>query len=351
MNKKNLAAFMMAAVVAVVSCSGESEKSEPTPGQKPNVDVYDNPVAAVSLPDPTVIKGDDGYFYLYATEDIPNTPIFRSQDLVKWSQVGTAFTDRSRPKFVKDGGIWAPDINKIGDKYVLFYSMSVWGGEWSCGIGIATADKPQGPFLPYSKDPATPDDQKGKLFISSEIGVQNSIDPCYVEDGGKKYLFWGSFSGLYAIELDDTGLALAEGAKPVKVAGSLFEGAYVHKRGDYYYLFASKGTCCDGARSTYTTVVGRAENILGPYLATDGTMLNNHFEFVVQRSQYFLGTGHNSELITDKNGDDWMLYHAYKADNIGAGRVLMLDRIDWSSDGWPTVRNLAPSVRSVKPVF
>lgn len=31
-------------------------------------DKYSNPVIDYSLPDPSIIKGDDGYFYLYATE-------------------------------------------------------------------------------------------------------------------------------------------------------------------------------------------------------------------------------------------------------------------------------------------
>ena len=46
---------------------------------------------------------------------------------------------------------------------------------------------------------------KGKLFISNEIGVQNSIDPFYIEEDGHKYLFWGSFRGIYGIELSDDG--------------------------------------------------------------------------------------------------------------------------------------------------
>lgn len=58
---------------------------------------YCNPVIDCSLPDPTVIKGEDGYFYLYATENIKNVPIHRSGDLVHWEYVGTAFTDSTRP--------------------------------------------------------------------------------------------------------------------------------------------------------------------------------------------------------------------------------------------------------------
>lgn len=43
---------------------------------------YSNPVINYSLPDPTVIKADDGYYYLYATENIRNLPIHRSKDMV-----------------------------------------------------------------------------------------------------------------------------------------------------------------------------------------------------------------------------------------------------------------------------
>ena len=39
---------------------------------------YQNPVVNKSLPDPTVIKAKDGYFYLYATESAKNVPIYKS---------------------------------------------------------------------------------------------------------------------------------------------------------------------------------------------------------------------------------------------------------------------------------
>jgi hypothetical protein len=75
--------------------------------------VYRNPVVQESLPDPTIIKASDGWFYLYATEDIRNTPIYKSDDLVNWEFAGTAFTNESRPDFEPKGGLWAPDINYI----------------------------------------------------------------------------------------------------------------------------------------------------------------------------------------------------------------------------------------------
>lgn len=300
---------------------------------------YKNPVLFYSMPDPSVIKGDDGYYYLFATENIKNMPIHRSKNLVDWEYLGTAFTDCTRPNFEPKGGLWAPDINKIGDKYVLYYSMSVWGSEWTCGIGCATADFPQGPFTDY-----------GKMFRSDEIGIQNCIDPFYIEDNGKKYLFWGSFRGIYAAELSDDGLSVKAGVVPQKIAGTAYEGIYIYKKNGYYYLFASAGTCCQGLESTYTTVVGRADNLLGPYLDKKGRrMLDNHHEILIHKSDTFVGPGHNSEIVTDKAGDDWMFYHAINIE-YPKGRALMLDKIVWK-DEWPNVVGGVPSIESRKPVF
>lgn len=300
---------------------------------------YTNPVVNYSLPDPTIVEGGDGYFYLYATEDIRNLPIHRSKDLVNWELVGTAFTRETRPTFEPKGGLWAPDINIINGKYVLYYSMSVWGGEWTCGIGVATADKPEGPFTDH-----------GKLFRSNEIDVQNSIDPFYIEEGGKKYLFWGSFRGIYAIELTEDGLSVMPGAEKKRIAGTAYEGVYIHERNGYYYLFASIGSCCAGLNSTYTTVVGRSKNLFGPYADKQGrSMMENHHEVLIQKNEKFVGTGHNSEIVQDKKGQDWVFYHAVAVAN-PKGRVLMMDQLRWENE-WPHVEGDTPSLEALKPVF
>lgn len=303
-------------------------------------DTYTNPVINTSLPDPSVIRADDGYFYLYATEDIRNLPIYRSRDLVDWQFVGTAFTPETRPQWNKKGGIWAPDINRIGDKYVLYYSKSVWGGEWTCGIGVATADRPEGPFTDH-----------GPLFISKEIGVQNSIDQFFIEDNGHKYLFWGSFRGIYGIELSDDGLSVKPGAEKKQISGTFMEGTYIHKRGKYYYLFGSAGTCCEGAKSTYRVTYGRSENLFGPYVDKKGQrLLDNHYEVMIHGDDTFVGTGHNAEFITDDYGQDWILYHGYKKAEADDGRVVFLSRVDWK-DGWPVVAGDAPAKECEKPRF
>ena len=319
----------------LIACKGKETAVSNSFGET----YYDNPVINYSLPDPTIIRAEDGYFYLYATEDIRNIPIHRSKDLINWEFIGTAFTDATRPTFESNGGLWAPDINYINKQYVLYYAMSVWGGEQTCGIGVATADKPGGPFTDH-----------GKLFRSNEIGVQNSIDPFYIEENGKKYLFWGSFRGIYAIELSDDGLSLKSGAEKIQVAGTAYEGVYIHKRNAHYYMFASIGSCCEGLNSTYTTVVGRSDNLFGPYLDKRGRpMMDNHHEIVIRKNQKFVGTGHNSEIVQDLEGQDWIFYHAVSVDN-PKGRVLLLDRVKWEND-WPYIEGESPSLEAGRPIF
>ena len=284
------------------------------------------PVIDMSAPDPTVIRAEDGTFYLYATEDMRNVPIFHSANLVDWKLVGTAFTDNSRPKWLPKGGIWAPDIQRVGGKYHLYYAKSVWGGEWDAGIGVAVSNSPAGPFV-----------DRGCMFTSKQIGIQNCIDPFYIEDGGEKYLFFGSFHGIYGVELTADGLHVKQGAKPREVAGTFMEATYIRRRGGYYYLFGSTGTCCEGARSTYRITIGRSKSLFGPYIDKAGQrLLDNHYNILLDKDDSVLGPGHNAGLITDDAGNDYMFYHGFKASDPDAGRVVWLSRIVWA-DGWPSV--------------
>ena len=334
---KKLTAFLSILLLAnpIFACGKNDPRGEKETGGR----TYKNPVIDYSLPDPTIIKAADGNFYLYATENIHNVPIHKSSDLVNWKLVGTAFTDLSRPSFEPRGGIWAPDINFINGQYIMYYSMSVWGGEQTCGIGVATSVKPEGPFTDL-----------GKLFRSNEIGVQNSIDPFYIEEAGKKYLFWGSFSGIYAIELSGDGLSIQKGAEKLKIAGNAYEGTYIYKKEGYFYLFASVGSCCVGINSTYKTVVGRSDKLFGPYLDPNGeSMMDNKHLLVIQGNDRFVGTGHNSEIVTDDDGKTWIFYHAVDKSK-PKGRVLMLDEVKWEN-GWPFVEGGSPSLEHGIPHF
>ncbi len=300
---------------------------------------FQNPIIKTSLPDPTVIKADN-YYYLYATEDIRNTPIYKSRNLLDWEFVGTAFTNATRPR-INAGNVWAPDINYINGQYVLYYSQSVWGQEWSCGIGVAVSDKPEGPFRDL-----------GKLFTSEDIGVRNSIDPFYIEDNCKKYLFWGSGWGIYDIELSDDGLSIKTGAVKQHICGGYMEGTYIHRRNGYYYLFGSTGTCCKGLESSYNVIYGRANNIWGPYVNKDGgKMMDKRYERFLSGNDFVAGPGHNSEFVKDDIGQDWVIYHGYLKSDPDAGRITFIDQVKWTNDNWPYIDNNSPSQNAYKPVI
>lgn len=314
---------------------------------------YTNPVITFSsAADPTVIRTDEG-FYLYATQTNSYwIPIYFSKDLVNWEFKRSAFRNATRPKpdVLPDGGaFWAPEIRYINGKYVLYFSWAKWGDGSKSYTAVATSDSPVGDFL-----------NAKPLLITDDFG-SNCIDQFYYEEDGKKYMFVGSFNGIYVTELTDDGLSVKRGAdgKPVlkkQVCGRAFEGTNIYKKGKYYYLFASINNCCpnNGMDSKYKVVVGRSENLLGPYVDRKGKdMLDNSWELVLEGDgETFFGPGHNSIIIPDDAGTDWMIYHSYVKEN-GAvgGRLGMLDRIVWSPDGWPTIKKCVPSKGDLLPVF
>lgn len=355
MNNKNNVYWLVWVLMLVqgcLACAGTDPNPAPVPpGTDEEVIHYSNPVFTPVLADPSVVRSGE-YFFAYGTEDHWGSeggyhlvPIIRSTDLVNWTYMNNAF--QLKPNWKKEGGIWAPDVTEVGGKYYMYYSYSTWGDP-NPGIGLAIAEKPTGPFI-----------DQGKVFLSDEIGVVNSIDPFYFEEAGKKYLFWGSFHGIYAVQLTEDGKS-ANGDK-IHLADDHLEGVYIHKKGEYYYLFASEGSCCNGANSTYRLLVGRSSALLGPYVDKQGNSLTSGpFGEVILKanieSHGFVGPGHNSEIITDAEGTDWILYHAIKKsnpylDNGTNRRALMLDKIIWE-EGWPTIKNQQPSLTKQEgPVF
>lgn len=306
---------------------------------------YSNPIfTAFSLPDPDVIRGDDGNFYLYATEhsktdaNMKNSPVMRSADLVNWTKAGSIFTDETHPQITTqpDAGIWAPTVSKVGDKYLIYYSQP--GLNYKHAIGVASSDSPSGPFTDH-----------GKLIDSDEQGVDVSIDAFLYQEDGRNYLFWGSFRKISVIELTADGLAIKDGEVRREVAGGQYEAAYVIKRDGYYYLIVSSGLNYQ-KNGNYHIVVGRSQSITGPYVDKDDKdMMRVNHELMLKGDGYFTSTGHSSRIITDDLQQDWILYHSYIPPY--DYRCLMLDRVHWI-DGWPVINTTKPSAWSYeKPTF
>ena len=294
---------------------------------------YTNPVVTPVAADPSLIRAPDGTFYLYATQDNWGgrdhyIPIFRSRDLVSWEYIHDAFV---WPVAWKAGGgfLWAPDISFVDGEYRLYYAVSQWGDPNPC-IGLATSEGPEGPW----RDLGRP------VFCSEDIGVLNSIDPfVHHFEEGSSVMVWGSFHGIYAVELSADGTAAT--GELTLLADTRFEAPYIIERDRYFYLFLSAGSCCAGIDSTYQTFVGRSDTLLGPYLDREGRDLRfGGGTLLLDANETWVGPGHNA-VIQDDAGDDWIIYHAIpRADprlpNGVARRPAMLDRITWEG-GWPVV--------------
>ncbi len=311
---------------------------------------YINPVFTPVLADPSIVE-HNGYFYAYGTEDDWGSqggyhlvPVIRSTDLVNWEFVRDAFD--VKPNW-KQGGIWAPDVTMINGQFVMYYSFSLWGDP-NPAIGVATSPTPEGPYT-----------DQGKLFDSNEIGVGNSIDAFYIENNGNKYLFWGSFQGIYSIRLGEDGTSTI--GDKVQIGGNHLEASYIYRKDNFFYYFGSVGSCCDGANSTYRVVVGRSPSLLGPYFDKFGNnlLLPNFGELVVEAnsgSLGYAGPGHNAEIVVDDEGTEWFLYHGIPKnnpllDNGASRRPLLLDKLIWE-DGWPSIAGRVPSiVEKPAPVF
>jgi arabinan endo-1,5-alpha-L-arabinosidase len=312
---------------------------------------YQNPVLDADFPDPSVLRAPDGYYYAYATQTkregkILNFQVARSLDLITWEYLGEALPEK--PTWAANSQrFWAPDVSRHPDgRYLMYYSAQPNDPEVGLDLGVAIAERPEGPFR-----------DMGQSLLTGGPGFEN-IDPMRFVDpaDGRQLLFWGSgFGPLRVRELAPDGLSFAENSEAQVVIetrrpgdptlyGHLIEGSWVHYRNGWYYLFYSGDNCC-GPDARYAVLVARSRQATGPYetlaqaTGTAGTILTEN--------DRWQAPGHNS-LITDTNGQDWLLYHAidrqqptFDAINDEQGysrRVMLLSKITYTDDGWPQVK-------------
>ena len=305
------------------------------------------------FPDPSVLRAPDGYYYAYATQtkregQILNFQVARSPNLRTWEHLGEALPEK--PAWAATSQrFWAPDVSRHPDgRYLMYYSAQPNDPAAGLWLGVAVAERPEGPFR-----------DSGQPLLAGGPGFEN-IDPMRFVDpaDGRQWLFWGSgFGPLRVRELAADGLGFAESSAAKIIVetraagdpalyGHLIEGSWVHYRQGWYYLFYSGDNCC-GPDARYAVLVARARHATGPYqtlaqaTGTAGTILTEN--------DRWQAPGHNS-LITDASGQDWLLYHAidrqqptFDALNDEQGysrRVMLLSKVDYNKEGWPTVELL-----------
>ncbi len=311
--------------------------------------------------DPTITRAREAdnlwHWYMYCTTDPLNDhdrdaagnyrfrliAILHSTDLVHWDYVGDVFS--ARPGWVAStisdiAGLWSPEVHLIEGTYYLYYTANS-PQTGKSAIGVATSSRPTGPWV----------DSGGPVVEAQPLGDywRWVYDPFPLTDeDGQLYLFYGSYVGGVSVRrLSPDGLRSDPASETLIAPSERYEGAFVRKRGAYYYLFVSATNCCNGPLTGYTVFAGRATDPLGPYVDRDGEpFLSNRpggTVVISMNGNRWVGPGHNG-VFTDFAGQDWFLYHAVdRGDPYFAGRpgftkrAPLLDPLDWV-DGWPTVR-------------
>ena len=163
--------------------------------------------------------------------------------------------------------VWAPDIHVWNGKAILYYAVSSFGSHKSA-IGLSTATSiVKGDWVdhgsPVLSSAAT------TLSPTDTSAPPNAIDPNFVVDpSGQPWLAYGSwFGGLFITKVDRNTLMPYGAVTKIAADSRGIENSFIMSRNGYFYLFASKGTCCeqDGSRNTYHIVYGRSTSITGPY--------------------------------------------------------------------------------------
>ena len=345
--------------------------------------------------DPSVMKADDGYYYMYCTDAGFGNPqaghghfhARRSTNLVDWEYLGA--TMPNTPAWVMDKlneirknmglgnstanpndyGYWAPCVRKVkSGLYRMYYSIVVPGtidgaNTWSerAFIGMMeTADpasniwEDKGFVITNYSDKelnykVAPDDWANCYF------KYNAIDPTFViTPEGQHWLIYGSWhSGFAAVQLNpETGKTIVDplpnpwGAENevaygkqiwTRQAGNRWqasEGPEVVYHDGYYYLFMAY----DALEIPYNTRVMRSATIDGTYTGNE-TVLTHPYKFA--NNQGWVGISHCA-VFNDGNGN-WY-YASQQRFPVGyddwAPNAVMLGgvrSIQWTSSGWPVV--------------
>lgn len=291
------------------------------------------PVLDTDFPDAFVMP-DGGELFAYATNGKHdgkrlNVPLARSADGVTWSAPVEAMPRPPRWASRQTPDIWAPEVTKVGDSYVMYFSARHAVRQRPDGltlcVGAAVSAAPQGPFVP----------QQEPLTCGGQLGV---IDASPFRDGDDLYLYMktdgnccGVPIGILAQKLSPDGLSLA--GNPQVVAGMTNDAAWegmvieapqmaVHD--GHYYLFYS-GNDYDSDR--YAVGYADCDTPLGPCRdAPDNPILKS--------APGLDGPGHES--LFDFQGKTWISFHAWRMSGHTRYRALYVQPLDWTS-GKPRV--------------
>jgi hypothetical protein len=245
--------------------------------------------------------------------------VFSSANLSDWTDHGVIVHQNKVPWVKPDSySMWAPDCIYRNGKYYFYFPTSPKDTNYARGftIGVAIADKPEGPFVPQP----TP------------ILKVRGIDPnVFIDKDGQAYLYW-SQGNIYGAKLKENMVELA--SDPVVLQElpnkGLKEGPYVFERNGIYYM-------------TYPHVENKIErleyaigdNPLGPFKITGAIM---------DESPTGCWTNHHS-LIQFK--DQWYLFYHHNdySPRFDKARSIRADSLFFNADG--TIQKVIPTLRGI----
>ena len=346
-----LAAMLIGMLARSTAINAQPDSAKPDSGKALTVlPLEESASRGITTRDPSsIVKCKDEYWVFYTGRGVPS---YRSRDLVKWKRGPAVF--KAAPEWIaktvpenRNLQYWAPDIMKLGDRYVLYYSVSSFG-KMTSAIGLAT-----NPTLDPD-DPAYHWTDQGFVVRTQDGDGYNAIDPSVFHDSdGSLWLTFGSYwSGIKLIQLNpQTGKPLAPDSKLFSIAyNQSIEASYLCRHDDYYYLFVNWGRCCQGPKSTYNIRIGRSKSVTGPYLdKADVDMLHSGGSlFLATTNGPLIGPGHAGTL--NAQGKDWFTSDFEGNLRMDGKATLAIMPLRWNADGWPeTTVNDEKEVRSADP--
>ncbi|MBX3062707.1 MAG: family 43 glycosylhydrolase [Anaerolineae bacterium] len=293
-----------------------------------------NPVIQMNFPDPFILPVEDGYYAYSTNSNSRNVPVTFSTDLVNWERPRDAMPALAKWVRLSSPDVWAPEVLRVGDQYLLFYTARDKKSLRQC-IGLAVSDKPEGPFR-----------DRGDAPFICQIDQGGSIDANpFRDEDGTLYLFWKNDGNccskptfLYGQKLSPDGLslvgeevALIRNDRPWE--GTVVEAPTMWRQDGRYYLFYSGNMY---ATERYAVGYATCDSPLGPCKQADE---NPILSSIMDSKPLVMGPGHQT-LIVDKAGQTWIVYHVWQISSAGTrteNRHMWMDRLNWV-DGRPVVQ-------------
>jgi beta-xylosidase len=232
------------------------------------------PVLRENFPDPFVVE-HDGEYIGYATNQGLNLPMVISRDLVSWQPVTGPDGKRKDgmpvlASWVESGRTWAPEILRIGDRWLLYYTARDRRKNMQC-VGVAIADDPKGPYRDESSEP---------LVCQTELGGTIDAHP-FRDSDNRLYLYYKNDgnglnppkpTAIYAQRLSPDGRKLIGEAVPLVTNDVHWEWrvveapTMVRTPTGYTLVFSGNhfGWEDDQRLSNYATGYARCDGPMGP---------------------------------------------------------------------------------------